>query len=88
MKIIKRDWLFVAVIALVLGILLMNTGTRKPKRVPGDDTHRPLLESLAKGADREAVELECAGCHNPLGTPLPANHPPKEQCLLCHVRKG
>ena len=84
MKITKRDWLFAAMIAMVLGILLVSSGKKKPKRVPGDDIHRPLVESLAKGAKREAVELECADCHNARKIPLPAGHPPKEQCLLCH----
>ena len=88
MKVTKKDWLFAAAIALVLGILLLNTGKEKAKRVPADDRHRPLLERLAKGADREEVERECAVCHNARSIALPVNHPPKEQCLLCHVRKG
>ena len=84
MKVTKRDWLFVAVIAVVLGILLLTTGKEKPRQVPADDRHRPLRERLAKGADREAVERGCAACNNPRVNPLPGNHPPKEQCLLCH----
>jgi hypothetical protein len=87
MKVTKRDWLFAAVVAIVLGILLLTTGKEKPKGVPADDRHRPLLERLAKGADREVVERECAKCHNARDIPLHGNHPPKEQCLLCHVRK-
>jgi hypothetical protein len=87
MKITKRDWLFAAVAAVVLGILFMATGREKPGRVPIDGRHRPLLERLAKGAGREVVERECAGCHNARGIRFPVNHPPKEQCLLCHVRK-
>ena len=83
----KRDWLFAAVVAIVLGILLLTTGREKPKRVPADDRHRPLLERLAQGADREVVERECITCHNVGKSPLPGNHPPKEQCLLCHVPK-
>jgi hypothetical protein len=87
MKVTKRDWLFVAVLAIVLGILLLNSGRGKARRVPADDRHRPLLERLTKGANREEVERACVTCHNPRGIALPANHPPKEQCLLCHVRK-
>ena len=88
MKVTKQDWLFAAVIAIVLGILLLNTGKEKARRVPADDRHRPLLERLAKGAGREEVERECAACHNARNIALPENHPPKEQCLLCHARKG
>ena len=86
MKVTKRDCLFVVGIAGVLGILLMNSAKEKPKPVPADDRHRPPMERLAQGAPREGVERECAACHNARGIPLPAHHPPKEQCLLCHRR--
>ncbi len=85
MRLTKRDWLFAAGAALVLGILLVNGAKDKPKRVPADDRHRPLLERLAKGDPRDGVERECALCHNARRIPLPAHHPPKEQCLLCHA---
>ncbi len=85
MKVTKRDWLFAAVVAIVLGILLLNNLKEKPKRVPADDRHRSLMERLAKGAPREGVERECAACHTARNLPLPAHHPPKEQCLLCHA---
>lgn len=84
MKMTRRDWLFAAVIAILLTILMLTTGRKKPRQVPADNRHRPLLERLAKGADREVVERECVTCHNSRGIPLPGNHPPKEQCLLCH----
>jgi hypothetical protein len=87
-KVTKRDWLFAAAVAIVLGILLLNTGKEKARRVPADNRHRSLLDRLVKGADRKVVERECAVCHNARSIPLPGNHPPKEQCLLCHVRKG
>lgn len=88
MKVTKRDWLFAAVVVILLGILMLTTGKEKPRQVPADNRHRPLMERLAKGANREVVERECATCHNARGIPLPGNHPPKEQCLLCHVRRN
>jgi hypothetical protein len=87
MKVTKKDWLFAAVVVVVLGILLLSNRKEKPKPVPADDRHRPLLERLAQGVDREGVERECAACHNVRSIALPVKHPPKEQCLLCHVRK-
>jgi hypothetical protein len=87
MKVTKKDWLFAAIIAVVLGILLLSNRKEKPKPMPADDRHRSLLERLAKGADREEVERACAACHNARSIPLPVKHPPKEQCLLCHVSK-
>jgi len=87
MNLTKKDWLFAAVFAIVLALLLLSSGRSRPKRVPADDRHRPLLERLAQGTDRKAVEPECIVCHNPRNTPLPGSHPPKEQCLLCHRHK-
>lgn len=80
----KSDWYALAVIAAVLAALLFSALREKPKRVPMDEAHRPLLAALAGGASREAVEAGCADCHGPPVTPLPAGHPPKEQCLICH----
>jgi len=87
MKVTKRDWLFAVVVVILLAILMLTTCREKAREVPADDRHRPLLERLARGADREAVERECATCHNARGIPFPGNHPPKEQCLLCHGRR-
>lgn len=84
MKLHKKDWLFAAALAALLGLLLLNTTRKKPAMVPADDRHRPLLERLARGTERAVVERECAVCHKTLST----KHPPKEQCLLCHGRKG
>ena len=89
MALTKRDWLFAAILASVLGILLFSAaGRKKPRPVPVDDRHRTLLERLAKGADRQSVERACATCHGAGSMPFPAKHPPKEQCLLCHHWQG
>jgi len=85
MALAKRDWLFVMVIAVVLGVLLFGTTRERPKSVPADDRHRQLLERVAKGEKREMVEKECVPCHSPQQKPLSAKHPPKEQCLICHL---
>lgn len=85
MRITGRDWGFIAVICAVLAILLMSTLKEKPKSVPADEKHRPFLEALAKGGHRQEVEKGCVTCHNERGIPLPRNHPPKEQCLVCHA---
>jgi hypothetical protein len=85
MKVTRRDWTFLAVIVAVLGVLLVNTGKVKAKKVPYDDRHRQFHEAMRKGGDRMEAEKGCASpCHGSPSLPLPKDHPPKEQCLLCH----
>ena len=84
MKVTRRDWTFLAVIVAVLGALLVNTGKVKAKKVPYDDRHRQFHEAMRKEGDRMETEKGCAACHNARSIPLPKDHPPKEQCLLCH----
>lgn len=88
MQLSRRDWIFIAVIGAVLAILLVNGLREKPKKIPGDVTHRLFLRSLSKGVGREEVERRCLDCHNLQVRPLPRAHPPKEQCLLCHRGEG
>ena len=83
-----RDWFFIAIIGAILAILLVNTGGQKPRNVPSDNKHRPLLNAISEGKAREEVEKACTSCHNARAIPLPKNHPPKEQCLICHKGKG
>jgi len=84
MKLKSRDLFFIAIVSAVLIILLLSTAREKPKKMPADDRHRPFSEALAKGDDRATVETGCVVCHDPKAIPLPAGHPPKEQCLICH----
>ncbi len=84
MKVTKRDYLAIAFGVLVVAVLILSTGNEKAKAVPADDKHRPFYEAMEKGADRVATEKACTTCHNPRMNPLPKNHPPKEQCLICH----
>jgi hypothetical protein len=83
-KITRRDLLAVAFVVLVLVVLITGSGHEKAKPVPADDKHRPFYEAIEKGADRVETEKGCTTCHNPRTDPLPKEHPPKEQCLICH----
>ena len=84
MKVAKRDWIFLAVIGVVLGALFASTGNVKAKKVPYNDKHRQFYEVMHKSGDRIEVEKGCGTCHGIQSIPLPKAHPPKEQCLLCH----
>jgi hypothetical protein len=85
MNISKRDWIFIAIIVAVLGALFASTGRNKTRHVPYDDKHRQFYESIHTGGSRQDAEKRCAACHSAATTPLPASHPPKEQCLVCHT---
>ena len=88
MRIKTRDWGFIATIGVIVAILLLNGGGGKPCQVPSDANHRPLLDALARGKNREEVEKVCVSCHNVRAVPLAKDHPPKEQCLICHSGKS
>lgn len=80
----KKDWFLIAGIALLLAILIIGGTRNKGRRVPADEKHSPFIEALTKGRDRKEAETGCIKCHNPQSLPLPKDHPPKEQCLICH----
>jgi hypothetical protein len=86
LKVTKRDWGFITIVGTLLAILLVTTGREKPHKVPSDKKHLLLLDAVSSGKSREEVEKLCVSCHNVRAVPLPKKHPPKEQCLLCHVR--
>jgi hypothetical protein len=74
----QKSLIFYGGTLFVVGTLtvLSFIGTPRP-RVPFDERHgRPL------------VVAACRDCHAPgKEAPLPAAHPPKEQCLTCHRAK-
>jgi hypothetical protein len=83
----RRDFLFFVIVGVMLTFLLFTTFQNEPVKVPRDDTHRPLLETVAQGGSREYAEKHCLACHGPQAVPLSAKHPPKEQCLICHKQQ-
>ena len=84
-KISSKDWLIVAAVAALIVFLSMGAGKGKGKNVPVDERHTPLYEAIKSGRTQAETEMVCATCHGPSSLPLPKNHPPKEQCLICHV---
>ncbi|GFO66431.1 cytochrome c [Geomonas limicola] len=84
MKLSGRDWVGIIGVALLIGLLGLGVGKGRGKTIPLDDRHRSSYQALKEGRDRAHVELICTTCHNQSSQPLPKNHPPKEQCLVCH----
>jgi len=86
MAIKKRDWLFVALVVVVLGIFIAISGKEKTTRVPYDDIHAKFYDMLeAKG--KKETEKYCKECHNQDNIALSENHPPPFRCLFCHKLK-
>lgn len=85
MKLTGRDWLIVAIVAVLVGFLSLGAGKGKGKDVPQDERHKALYDAMKSGRTWAATELICATCHGQSSIPLPKNHPPKEQCLICHL---
>ena len=85
MKITSRDYLSIAALVALTAFLAFGSGKGKGKNLPTDDRHRSMYDSLKTGRSRTDTELLCATCHSKSSIPLPKEHPPKEQCLLCHL---
>lgn len=84
MKLSGRDWISIVGVVVLVGLLGLGTGKGKGKTVPLDERHHSSYQALKDGRSRAHVELVCVTCHNQTSLPLPKNHPPKEQCLVCH----
>ena len=80
-----RDYLCIAAVGALLVFLALGAGKGKGKNVPLDERHRSCYEGLKNGRSRSDCELLCVTCHSNSSIPLPKNHPPKEQCLICHL---
>lgn len=102
MKIDKRDWLFIAVIVVVLGIFIGISGKEKTTLVPNDLMHKVSYDAAYKNApgpeasifkraffkpDKKGAEMFCEPCHKEKGVQYPPNHPSKNRCLFCHKLK-
>jgi hypothetical protein len=86
----KKDWIFIAIIVVVMGIFWAISGKEKTKKIPYDDKHRPFYDLWKKTGSKMEADKGCPACHNEQGgIPFPAKHPvkPKDgpmRCLFCH----
>jgi hypothetical protein len=63
-------------LALVFFLVFLSSRSEVPP-VPDDVFHRGVINNAA-----------CTTCHTPgKQAPLKETHPPKEDCLLCHLLK-
>lgn len=102
MKIDKRDWMFIALIVVVLGIFIGISGKEKTTPVPNNQMHKIAYDAAFRNApgpdasifkraffkpDKKGAEAYCEPCHKEMGVPFPLNHPAKNRCLFCHKFK-
>jgi hypothetical protein len=92
MKFEKRDWYFVAIIVVVLGIFLAISGKEKTKLVPHDADHQKFHDMINGGKTKKEVDPLCETCHDGVKIAFPKDHPAKPggqpmRCLFCHKTK-
>ncbi len=73
----KNTLTFIAfALAVLLGLFFLSSSKKAPL-IPSDGLHKNVTTNAA-----------CMECHAPgKKDPLKQNHPPKEQCLTCHIMK-
>jgi hypothetical protein len=76
------DAALVLLVIAVLVLLLQAPPATTPE-MPLDDTHRPLLATVAEQGKKTA-ERRCQTCHNPENIPFSVGHPAGYRCLFCH----
>jgi flagellin-like protein len=68
--------IFIVFVLVVVGVLFAISGDRSP-RVPDDQNHAVITDDAA-----------CLECHGPgKYAERKPDHPPKDQCLICHKVK-
>jgi hypothetical protein len=74
----KKTWpLIIAVAVIIVALVFLSSTGKKAPFIPHDNIHSDI--KTPEG---------CLTCHAPgKQAPLNANHPPKEQCFICHVAK-
>jgi len=70
----KRDFIFLAVVASVILVLVLGTSDRTTKNVPSDAIHLQVTS-----------RAECMACHAVDAIkPQPKGHTRADQCFQCH----
>ncbi len=83
MRISTRDCVIAGAVALLLVVLLLGSRKKLGPDVPTDVTHERFYQRLSDGERRQHLEHGCIRCHEQ--SQLSAAHPPKEECMVCHL---
>ena len=85
MKLSKKDWLVGGVMFAVGALLYVGTLKKLGNDVPDNPEHHSFYQQLEQGGSRIELEKGCNPCHEV--STLPASHPHKEECMVCHRPK-
>lgn len=85
MKLSKKDWLIAGVMFAVGVFLYVGTLKKLGNDVPATPEHVVFYQQLEQGASRIELESGCTECH--AVDTLPATHPHKLECMVCHRPK-
>lgn len=79
----RKNLVFLLVTILVgVTLFLLPFFSKVSAPIPKDSRHTAAYDPKKPLLNPD----ECFVCHGPKGTvPLPQRHPPKVQCLYCHV---
>lgn len=84
-KLQRLDYLLIALLTVMVAALTFLPDKGRGKNVPADVIHHSIYEGSQAGRSQAETELLCSTCHAKASMPLPQGHPPKEQCLICHL---
>ncbi|HJV65626.1 MAG TPA: cytochrome C [Geomonas sp.] len=84
-KLKSIDYVMIVLLVALVSALIVLPGKGHGKHVPFDAPHQTIYDGLKDGRNQAETELVCMTCHGKSSSPLPTNHPPKEQCLICHL---
>lgn len=89
MKVGKRDWIFIGIVAAVFIAFYLISGPEKTKKLPHDPNHQQFHDMLKAGKKKSEVDPLCEGCHDGVKIRFPEKHPAKPggapmRCLFCH----
>ena len=92
MKIGKRDWIFIGIVAAVLLLFYAISGEEKTKKLPKDAIHQQFNDMLQSGKKKIDVDPLCESCHDGVKVKFPEKHPAKPggapmRCLFCHKQQ-
>lgn len=85
MKLSKKDWLVGGAMFAVGALLYVGTLKKLGNDVPASADHAIFYQQLQEGGSRIELEKGCVRCHSV--SKLPAAHPHKEECMVCHRPK-
>lgn len=72
----RGDWIFIAVVAVVIITLILGSSERKTKATPNDAMHKAVTS-----------RADCMACHNAESArPQPPGHVKADQCFQCHTQ--